>query len=626
MRSETRPWSRMRSVRGGGDWVDPGRRRIRRVLLGAGAVLLVAVATFGLVQSARAASFGRDGKASLIRAEQHLSRRDLDPARKELSSAHKSFQAMGAELDRLGPIRTVARFVPVLRSQIIAVESLQEAAVTVSLAGQRLTDAAQDALRSSEERIPLSGALDRLRSIQAPLAEGTTTLQAAQADVRELEGRRLIGPIGDAFNDFSKRLDRAVDQATSAADGIDAVVEFAGGNGPRRYLFLSQNPDEIRPTGGFIGMYGVFSASAGDLQLENFQPVQVFTNRHPGVEIPGTQAGSPFRLSTPPIPQRITNVNNLPDWPRAARLAVDLWERAGEPPVDGVVSFTPAFLARLLAVLGPVTVPTYGETVTSKNLLERFEFYTEQEETGETGDKKGFVAELGDVIFSRLLEVPSSSLGGLAGAVGDAFAAREMMAWSTNPDVATTLGVRGWDGSFPKTTGDFFYNSEFSYAAKNGRGLRRTFNHEVTLRRDGSASITTTMRIANGEEFGRFNISSLSYIVLYGPEGATLQPASDPPVATDPPVSGHPGAGYLMSAPPGGQATIRIAWEATNIARRGSDGKRHYSLWWMRVPDHSGDVLNLQVNLPEGWRWKGEGPPQRVELAKDVRGSWELAT
>ena len=66
------------------------------------------------------------------------------------------------------------------------------------------------------------------------------------------------------------------------------------------------------------------------------------------------------------------------------------------------------------------------------------------------------------------------------------------MAWSTDAEVARVLADRGWDGSVPVTTGDFVYPAEFEYAAKHGRELRRTYDHHVALRPDGSARITTT--------------------------------------------------------------------------------------------------------------------------------------
>jgi hypothetical protein len=64
--------------------------------------------------------------------------------------------------------------------------------------------------------------------------------------------------------------------------------------------------------------------------------------------------------------------------------------------------------------------------------------------------------------------------------------------------------------------------------------------------------------------------------------------------------------------------------EAPAIARQLDDSGWVYSLTWMRVPDHSGDVLNLDVRPPEGWEWEGPAPPGRVELEEDLVGAWTL--
>jgi hypothetical protein len=42
-----------------------------------------------------------------------------------------------------------------------------------------------------------------------------------------------------------------------AAGAAEAAV--MGDDCPRRYLLMSQNPAEVRPTGGFIGTYGVLA-------------------------------------------------------------------------------------------------------------------------------------------------------------------------------------------------------------------------------------------------------------------------------------------------------------------------------------------------------------------------------
>jgi hypothetical protein len=226
--------------------------------------------------------------------------------------------------------------------------------------------------------------------------------------------------------------------------------------------------------------------------------------------------------------------------------------------------------------------------------------------------------------MQKLLAAPSSSWQALGEAIGKGFEAREAMVWTTDPQITAAVARRGWDGVLPKASGDFFYNGEFAYEAKANRSLQRTFDHHVQLRPDGSARIATTMTITNPRPRSVINFGSLSYITIYGPEGAVLDPASDSPSYPEPELSGHPAAGWFVNAEPLGRATLKVVWEAKNVARRGPDGTRVYSLRWLRVPDHKGDVLNLRVDLPEGWRWAGAAPPARVELTDDVDGSWTM--
>src|SRR5207237_10831259 len=97
---------------------------------------------------------------------------------------------------------------------------------------------------------------------------------------------------------------------------------------------------------------------------------------------------------------------------------------------------------------------------------------------------------------------------------------RKAMAWSSRRIIQHALTERAWDGALPEVSGDFFYEGEFEYTAKNGRGLHRTFDHDVVLHADGSAEITTKVTIANTlppSSSGLLNIDPLSFVTLYGP-------------------------------------------------------------------------------------------------------------
>ena len=53
-----------------------------------------------------------------------------------------------------------------------------------------------------------------------------------------------------------QKLDALLPLAQVGVDAALAAPEALGQNGPRTYLILAQNEDELRPTGGFISGAG----------------------------------------------------------------------------------------------------------------------------------------------------------------------------------------------------------------------------------------------------------------------------------------------------------------------------------------------------------------------------------
>jgi hypothetical protein len=522
-----------------------------------------------------------------------------------------------------GPALAVWRVVPLVRVQVRAVDTFADVGVSLSSAGLQITDAAATIEKPTGAAVPLSASLDKLRTVQTSLQGGVKALDKATSQLDALNHFRLLGPIDRTHRDAVTRLTRINADAKSAQDAISALIAFTGGNGPRSYLVLSQNPDEVRPTGGFIGSYGVLTAAAGKVQLDRYDDSLVWVNAHLNAVIPADQLGSPFRFYDPPLDQTLANVNSLPDWSQAAQVALKLWQQGGEAPADGVVSFTPQFLSRVLAVTGPVSVPSYNETINSGNVVAKLDFYTHGVKPPAGTNRKEFLSPLGQAVMAKLLDAPPSQWRGLGTAISKSFSARELLVWSRDAAVQSTLVKRAWDGSLPATDGDFFYDGEFEYGAKNGRGLHRTFDHNVVLHADGSAQVTATITIANTEGPSATNDNVLTYYTLYGPVGAVLDTdASDPPFSPETSLAGHPASGWFRTVTANSTGTIKVVWDVPALAQQLSDGSWQYSLRWAHLVDNTHDMLNLTVQLPPKAHWTGKAPPSKSSLANDVSGTW----
>lgn len=598
----------------------------RRFLVGA-ALVVGGLFALTLIQTARADRSGLRGKAALARAEAHLNARDVRAARDDLLEARNHFRQMHNDLARMGPLGPLARVTPLVRVQIRGANAFAQAGELLSDAGLGLVDAAAQVIEPKQTHLRLADALDALRDVRAALNEGIAALDGAADKIRALDGYRLLGPLESARRDLIRRLPRVGARAVSARGGLDALIDVLGGSGPRRFLLFSQNPDEVRPTGGFIGTYGVLATRDGHLVLDRYSGIAEWYRPRPQAELPPAQAALPLRLASPPQPQTLANVNATADFSAAGRLAAELWRRGGERPVDGVISITPAVMARIVGVLGPVTVPGFGETVTGANLLARVDYHTHLEAptAGRPGGRKTFLIELAHVVVRRLLDAPASRWDPLAQAMGRGFETREAMAWSSRPVIQDALAARAWDGTLPQVPGDFFYQGEFEYTAKNGRGLRRVFRHDVALRADGSGRVTTRVTILNtlpASRGGFLNIDSSSFITVYGPSGAILHHSSDRPDADSGSLAGHPAVSWFVSADPLASASFTVSWEVPHLATVAADGGLTYQLRFMGRPAHEGDLLHLLVRLPRGWKWEDRTPPRTRSLNQDVIGSW----
>lgn len=612
-------------VRGRG---NPGRRRSITWLLRLAAVALVIIPAlaFALLRTTQAGRAGLAGRRSVLQAEANLHERDFAAAHRDLLRAGSHFSQARSRVAALGPLGPILRVTPVVSTQLTAIETITEIGILVAHAGLAMADAGQRAADLQDANASISDALASLQQTTAVLDGGLGTLDAAAARGRSLRGLALVGPLRDASRQVRQELPRMRARVAGLREGLGAFSAFAGAKDPKRYLIFSLNPDELRPVGGFIGTYGVLSAANGHLSLERYDSIESWYLPRPDAVAPPERAGPAFTLQQPPIEQTIANVNDTADWPTAARLAAELWEKGGEQPVDGVIGMTPEFLARMLRVLGPVTLPGYQEVVTADNVVEKVDFYSHQVPPGQNGeDRKRFIAVLAQAVLERLVAAPSSRWEALGVVLGQAFDAREAVAWSKDAEVAPALARRSWDGQLPAVEGDFFYDGEFEYLAKNGRSLHRVFEHDVTLRADGSARVATTITIANtkGPDSLR-NVDAVSLVTIYGPQGGTLNPESDSPIAVEDPVAGHPVAAWLRVALPLDSTAVRVVWEVPNLLIRKPDGAWEYRLRWMRIAAHTGDLLRLHVTAPEGWHWVGPAPPESSDLTRDVVGGWLL--
>ncbi|MFI7220772.1 DUF4012 domain-containing protein [Micromonospora maritima] len=338
---------------------SPGRRRrsrrrsrtrVRRVLLVGLVVVSVLLTTCGWV-----AFRGWQARSHLVNAAglaKELSSQVLagDVARAQRTLAALQEQATAARGATGDPVWWVGQQAPYAGDDLTAVRQ-------ISVAVDDLARLAFPTLLRVDlaSLVPKQGTLDlnRLRAVSAEVAAADQAVRRTAERLTAVPTADLVAQVRDAVTALRAELEQ-LGELTSAADrGARLLPPLLGADGPRAYLLVSQNPAELRSTGGMFGAYAVLRAEGGRVRM-----VSQGTSTELGRFDPPLKVDPEVRRLWADLPGIYpADVNLSPDFPTAAALYREMVRRRTGTTVDGVLAVDPVVLSYLLGVIGPVAVP-----------------------------------------------------------------------------------------------------------------------------------------------------------------------------------------------------------------------------------------------------------------------------
>jgi hypothetical protein len=550
-------------------------------------VALPALLGWDMVRSAR------QGKASLERAVVALEARDPATSAREFRAAQDAFaHARGLLLPQaLDPI---IQQIPWAGRQYVASRRLISIGWLASRAGKELLLALAGAA-PADARAPVSvaAALARFREGRPHLLSALKDVTEANSLAASLRERDLAPALRDATRSVRRKL-AALEGVLPRAPDLLALSDFLLSR-PRRLVLLSQDGAEIRPTGGFIGSYGIVETGPSGVSLVRYEDVY---------ELPDP----PGKVRPPTHADWVTNdwslrdANWWLDFPASARAVLRFWRAYREPPADGVIAIDTVVVRDLLAATGPVTLPGYGK-FTADNMLGRLLTIVEVGRgRPKAAPKKAVLAALASTLLARVMAIPPSQLGPVARSLADAADQKHIQFFMTDPATEATIDRLGWSGAVKPRDGAKDLVAPFDAmirATKTNIAMRKRVAYEVELGQGGSALTTLALSYANTAPFdlplrGLFR----DYVRV------ARAPGTVPPGA--PPYSelGLPTRQERVSLDRGMKVTkilrdqLRVAW--TSIPGGGV-----YRLTVCRQADLEDVPWVVTVRPPTGWRVSG---------------------
>jgi hypothetical protein len=539
---------------------------------------------------------GNDLRAS----RQALTKRDDNAATAILDRAdrHLVGAASSASSFPLG----VTRFVPLLGSPA-------RASATAARAGRNGVAAARSLVEASASfPTSASAAVDghdlsafhaaAVRS-QAAVAEANARLDRADAELSGPAGA-ILPPVSGPARSMRAELAHSRTELAAAGRGMSLLDDLTSPMVDIRLLLLSQDSLELRPTGGYIGSYGVLHFANGTVKLEKYEATEDLPAANPPALPP---EGLGLYL---PKAWGLSNVNWWPDFATTAVAAKEMYKRQGGADVDGVLALTELATARLVGALGPLQLPDYAKPVVEAGFDTRVVFEVEQKVPADVPRKK-FLVELANTLFGQLFDLPAAKLPAVTTAVGNSIGTGDIQLWFKDPARQRLIAGAAVAGRLPRTAGDFLMVVDANMAAsKANLGVSKQVDYRVDREKDGRLVGHLRVQVDNAGARSTINPLYNSYLRVYVPAGSTLvapdghqaaNPAIDgpfqvftQPLVVQPEQQGVATFDYVLPEVVSNASTYRLTWvrqagtpnDRLRVAVKGGSAQAHPGIRTLR--------------------------------------------
>lgn len=268
---------------------------------------------------------------------------------------------------------------------------------------------------------------------------------------------------------------------------INNLPVVLGGDKNKVYLALFQNNMELRPTGGFIGSYGILNFGGGKLNSLTVNDVYSADGQLKGhIEPP-----SPIKDYLGEASWFLRDSNWNPDFGVSAVRAEWFLNKEVEQKVDGTIAIDLYPIKNILNYTGPIFLPDYNLTVDSSNLYEKTQQESEANFFAGSRKKASFLTALSRVLISEISKLNTKQKMGVLKAMYVGLEGRSIQIHFNDPNLQESVDKLSWNGGVPKYSCgnacyfDYFGDVEANLGVnKSNYFINRNINLNVGINND----------------------------------------------------------------------------------------------------------------------------------------------
>lgn len=295
-------------------------------------------------------------------------------------------------------------------------------------------------------------------------------LNIALLNANKIRKVGILWPIYEQISDYKLQLQETI----NLIDGLEPLSRLllALGGYPQEsnILFLLQNNDELRPTGGFIGSFALAKIINGEI-------VSLTTQDSYHLDMP---AVGKWHMDPPQPIKEYLKVDNWylrdanwePSWPRAAKKIQEIYIGESQavnidyPNFSSIIGINPDFITDILTIVGPINID--NETYTPENFHKLLQYNVEvayKDKDISSWDRKNIMNELLAELKNRLFHLSLKDWPRLIKTIENNIAEKNIQIYFTNPDWQSVSDNLKASGEVKKTDKDYLMVVDANLAA-----------------------------------------------------------------------------------------------------------------------------------------------------------------
>lgn len=458
---------------------------------------------------------------------------------------------------------------------------------------------------TKEERGEILGTIHR----SGPeLYEIKNDINSVLLSLSSIDFNGALFPVKNKIQELENRLGEANDLLGKAIPMSELLPFILGYPNKSSFLVMLQNSDELRPTGGFLGTYGILETEIGDIL--RFDTHDIYHMDMPIKDKLSIVPPEPLKKYLGVEKWFMRDANWSPDWPEASKKLIEFYkkENALLPPkdqinnfdgnFDGVIGITPEFITDLLAIVGPIVVE--GETYNQDNFLKLLEYKVEKDYIAlgtPSWHRKEVIGKISSELKNKLFNLSPKEFMRVIDIANDNLEKKNVLMYFNDQSRQSFSKKQGWSGEIKESDIDYLMVVDANMAAyKTDAVISRQISYRADEDVNGIFS-NLTINYSHGGGFDWRTTRYRTYTRVYVPEGSELIEAGG---YTDGNVEVYNELGktvfaVFLSIEPGQIGSLNFKYKLPN-----NNTLDAYSLYVQKQPGNKIDNLIVDLRLRNG--------------------------